>query len=674
MGIDSVNPTGLPFLLNFDYYKSLGLFTQTHEAALSSYLADLQDAKASTSAAAVMVNQKDARLNELWGQADLVLYVVNNTAVTRSILGGDADSSDIPLLDTDSVVVLTSDSKHHTQTGGTFTANVQYAIKFVSPSSALIGGKEVAVEAKQQTVTRLEAEKEREQSAEKRQAIDEQIVALQSEINDLYNGNSSSSGLYALMREAAVTTVARDDANGALISAQNIQEAVEEAFAIAMGDMLRDGYWSDTSYVVGQEELLYLSACEIMTELSKPKVSYTLSVQNLCDISGYEQEVFQPNMAVRIWDEALSLNDHAYVTKLKEFPATPSKDSITISNDVTQIGSTTLDSIISQITGIAEDLNQKKSLYDRSKAISDEGSLPAKRLEGMIDVLKTRLSSSTSNWYTDANGNIVMESLDGKSAMQLCGSGFMIASTKTSTGQWDWRTFGTGEGFTADMIIAGFLSADRIESHSITVNKLASDVGSSLDLSSNTSVNMRVEQINSDIDEVRSAAVAEVLVQYALSSSANIAPATGWQTDAPAWQDGKFMWQRTITTYADGESEVSSATCLTGATGATGADGEAATTLRIESTRGTVFKRDDVSTVLSAVIYNGSQRITDITALRAKFGSTAYLQWKWRRRDDSGYGTISASDSRLSNNGFSLTVTTSDVDANVTFMCELITD
>ena len=134
------------------------------------------------------------------------------------------------------------------------------------------------------------------------------------------------------------------------------------------------------------------------------------------------------------------------------------------------------------------------------------------------------------------------------------------------------------------------------------------------------------------------------------------------------------MWQRTVTTYADGGTETSSATCLSGATGATGAAGEAATTLRIESSRGTVFKRDDVSTVLSAVIYNGSQRITDITALRAKFGSTAYLQWKWRRRDDSGYGTISASDSRITNSGFSFTVTAADVDANVTFLCELITD
>ena len=65
--------------------------------------------------------------------------------------------------------------------------------------------------------------------------------------------------------------------------------------------------------------------------------------------------------------------------------------------------------------------------------------------------------------------------------MQLCGEGFMIANAKTDDGKWDWRTFGTGEGFTADMLVTGFLSADRIQAHTITANKLASDVGQSLD-------------------------------------------------------------------------------------------------------------------------------------------------------------------------------------------------
>lgn len=38
VGIDDVNPTGLSYLLNFDYYKKLGLFTDEHQAALDRYL------------------------------------------------------------------------------------------------------------------------------------------------------------------------------------------------------------------------------------------------------------------------------------------------------------------------------------------------------------------------------------------------------------------------------------------------------------------------------------------------------------------------------------------------------------------------------------------------------------------------------------------------------------
>ena len=99
-----------------------------------------------------------------------------------------------------------------------------------------------------------------------------------------------------------------------------------------------------------------------------------------------------------------------------------------------------------------------------------------------------------SNWYTDNDGNLILESVNGASAMKLCGEGFMIAGSRTDTGDWDWRTFGTGEGFTADMLVTGFLSADRIQAGTITANKLAADVGETLDLSSNESITLKVEK------------------------------------------------------------------------------------------------------------------------------------------------------------------------------------
>ncbi len=158
-------------------------------------------------------------------------------------------------------------------------------------------------------------------------------------------------------------------------------------------------------------------------------------------------------------------------------------------------------------------------------------------------------------------------------------------------------------------------------------------------------------------------------VEYGKGSSpTSHSDITTWSTTTPTWEAGKYIWMRTTTnglTYTY--------TCIQGAKGETGDSGEDAAVLRIDSSRGTVFKNNAVSTVLTVTIYVGSDRITNITQLRNRFGSGAYLQWYWLRLDDSDYGIIVASDTKLSNDGFTLTLTPQDVDTKVTFRCELIT-
>lgn len=99
---------------------------------------------------------------------------------------------------------------------------------------------------------------------------------------------------------------------------------------------------------------------------------------------------------------------------------------------------------------------------------------------------------------------------------------------------------------------------------------------------------------------------------------------------------------------------------------------EITTLLRIESSRGTVFKTDRVATVLSVVLYHGKRRITDSATMKQVFGDKAYLQWKWQRLDDESFGILSSSDSRFGDNGFTFTLSPDDVDTKVTFMCELM--
>jgi hypothetical protein len=94
--------------------------------------------------------------------------------------------------------------------------------------------------------------------------------------------------------------------------------------------------------------------------------------------------------------------------------------------------------------------------------------------------------------------------------------------------------------------------------------------------------------------------------------------------------------------------------------------------LMIESSNGLCFKNSAVSTILTVTIYRGTDRITNINSLREKMGNNVYLQWKWKRLNDSDYGIISASDSRISENGFKFTLNPQDVDTKVTFLCELL--
>ena len=105
-----------------------------------------------------------------------------------------------------------------------------------------------------------------------------------------------------------------------------------------------------------------------------------------------------------------------------------------------------------------------------------------------------------------------------------------------------------------------------------------------------------------------------------------------------------------------------------------GRDGQDAVTLRIDSSRGTVFKNSEVSTVLNVVIFKGGKTITDAASMRAEFGNNAYLEWQWQRMGEATFRTILTTDSRLSNEGFALSLTPSDVDTKVVFKCQLVTE
>ena len=104
-----------------------------------------------------------------------------------------------------------------------------------------------------------------------------------------------------------------------------------------------------------------------------------------------------------------------------------------------------------------------------------------------------------------------------------------------------------------------------------------------------------------------------------------------------------------------------------------GKDGEDAVLVRVDSSRGNVFRNSEISTVLTATVYYGAKKISTIADLKNSFGASSYLQWSWQKLGEDSFSIILSSDPRIGSDGFTMTLTSNDVDVKAVFMCSLIT-
>lgn len=94
-------------------------------------------------------------------------------------------------------------------------------------------------------------------------------------------------------------------------------------------------------------------------------------------------------------------------------------------------------------------------------------------LQTLMDGLNDRFNTSGASYtYTSFTAGTIWASVPmddegkptktGGTAIQICSEGLRIASGTKSDGTWNWTTFGTGEGFTADAINAGTIDASNV--------------------------------------------------------------------------------------------------------------------------------------------------------------------------------------------------------------------
>lgn len=281
----------------------------------------------------------------------------------------------------------------------------------------------------------------------------------------------------------------------------------------------------------------------------------------------YEADVVDLVQFGREW-EGVAVGDDVQIVDTCFSPALRCEGRVTklVTDELGGSMRVTLGNVTETITDMLLAQQQKvSSLSKRSSSWDVAASTPPSYLQQVVDAMNTQFNMSGSSYtFTsfeqgtiyasvpmDANGR----STTGKgSAMQLCSQGFRIASGCKADGSWDWRTFGTGAGFTADLITVGTLMGDLIKAGTIQ------------DRSGKNYWNLDESEVHlgpgaklGDKDIATTNTVVKSTVKlYAKNQSDSVPPINaqnpelGWSEDLPQWSNGYFVWSMERVTYGDG--------------------------------------------------------------------------------------------------------------------------
>lgn len=218
-------------------------------------------------------------------------------------------------------------------------------------------------------------------------------------------------------------------------------------------------------------ETLYAETMAFLETAKEPKVSYTADV---VDLAAFGREWEDVGLG-----DSVAIIDKEFVSggiRLKGRVSQTVRDLLT--NDAEVTFGNIFDAMADMWQGVSQALKggaQRSALYDAVAGASPgwleqlQGSLNEQfDKAGSYRVETFEIGTVWSNVPLDADTGRPKKRTSSMWAININGRGFRIADGLASDGSWDWRTFGTGAGFTADAINAGTLNADLVRAGTIT--------------------------------------------------------------------------------------------------------------------------------------------------------------------------------------------------------------
>lgn len=174
------------------------------------------------------------------------------------------------------------------------------------------------------------------------------------------------------------------------------------------------------------------------------------------DVPKYTVEVSVLSLAGSVpiaLGDVVEVNDPQYNIKTKQrvveetyYPFEPSRSTVTVGH-VAQ-------NLMEMFSGV---VSQTQSMTN------SKGEVKANWLENLKRSYRTIINKALGNATLHRYGDIWVNPEDESMAMAIVNGVFAIANKKDKSGDWQWNTFGTGDGFTADAINAGKIKTANVQ-------------------------------------------------------------------------------------------------------------------------------------------------------------------------------------------------------------------
>jgi hypothetical protein len=173
-----------------------------------------------------------------------------------------------------------------------------------------------------------------------------------------------------------------------LKTAQNEVDKAEQLMISSLGDLYREGWWNDASYVDGDEQKLYDDALDNLKQIAMPEATYAINYldsygSNLDNHDyGAAHETIDwhwpdltINAAVHLVDPEISVNTWAFVDKIQRCYDRPWNTKITINTNLSTIAQHSFTDVMTNIATVASEMKGKTSYYDKTLSSAASTSL-----------------------------------------------------------------------------------------------------------------------------------------------------------------------------------------------------------------------------------------------------------------------------------------------------------